>query len=123
MAKRKPRTPRPPKRNRPPEKSGEIQVSGRERTQFKPGQSGNPKGKPKGTRHGLKALIEAMEAEGVDIVALAIQRAKKSNSVLIKLLDKLVPCAKSIEIRDESSGARKVIFEEVKQDDVGDGGN
>ncbi len=117
MAKRKPKTPRPPKRKRPPEKSGEIQVTGRERTQFKPGQSGNPKGRPKGSRSGLKALLEAMEEQGIDIIALALARAKKSNSVLCKLLDKVVPTAKSIEIRDETKGQRSVVFEQSEEDD------
>jgi hypothetical protein len=38
---------------RRPESTGEKQVTGRELTQFKPGQSGNPKGRPKGSRNKL----------------------------------------------------------------------
>ena len=38
---------------RRPESTGGKQVTGRELTQFKPGQSGNPKGRPPGTRNKL----------------------------------------------------------------------
>jgi hypothetical protein len=38
---------------RTPESTGGKQVTGRELTQFKPGQSGNPKGRPKGSRNKL----------------------------------------------------------------------
>ena len=36
-----------------PESTGGKQVPGRELTQFKPGQSGNPKGRPQGSRNKL----------------------------------------------------------------------
>src|SRR5262245_59976555 len=39
--------------NRRPEATGGKQVTGRELTQFKPGQSGNPKGRPEGARNKL----------------------------------------------------------------------
>ncbi|MGA7038515.1 MAG: DUF5681 domain-containing protein, partial [Pseudolabrys sp.] len=39
--------------NRRPESTGGKQVTGRELTQFKPGQSGNPKGRPQGSRNKL----------------------------------------------------------------------
>jgi len=38
---------------RRPESTGGKQVTGRESTQFKPGQSGNPGGRPKGSRNKL----------------------------------------------------------------------
>src|SRR5215471_8053701 len=38
---------------RRPESTGGKQVTGRELTQFKPGQSGNPAGRPKGSRNKL----------------------------------------------------------------------
>ncbi len=117
MAKRKPKTPRPTKR-KSPAKTGEKPGDQDTKTgRFVKGNRANPNGRPKGSRSGLKALLEAMEEQGIDIIALALARAKKSNSVLCKLLDKVVPTAKSIEIRDETKSQRSVVFEQSEEDD------
>ena len=47
-----------------PEDTGTQQARGRKATQFKPGQSGNPMGRPKGARNRLGTrFLEALEAD------------------------------------------------------------
>lgn len=60
---------------------------------FKPGQSGNPKGKPKGTRHKVTMLAEKLldgECEG--LVKKCIQMAMDGDTTAMKLvLDRILP--------------------------------
>jgi hypothetical protein len=62
-------TSRPDLRLVTPETTGKEQGRADERTRFKPGQSGNPGGRPKGTRHKLsedffEALLECWQEGG-----------------------------------------------------------
>jgi hypothetical protein len=81
--------------------------------------SGNPAGKKPGTRHGLKYLIESInrdeDATGENFLDLVIKRAKKNPVLMAKILDKLVPSAKSIEIIDADADKRqrKVTFRKI----------
>jgi hypothetical protein len=72
-----------------PDKTGRQQASGR----FRPGQSGNPKGRPLGSRHKVSLLVEQLiegEAEALTQAALAL--AKAGDGALLKaLLDRLAP--------------------------------
>ena len=60
---------------------------------FKPGQSGNPAGRPKGARHRTTMAIEALlEGEGEAITRKAIEAAKAGDMVAIRLvLDRICP--------------------------------
>ncbi|MBK7162639.1 MAG: hypothetical protein IPH79_09150 [Sphingomonadales bacterium] len=61
--------------------------------QFKPGQSGNPAGKAKGTRHKATLAIEAlMEGDAEAITKKAIEMAKGGDAAAIRMcLDRLAP--------------------------------
>lgn len=68
----------------------------REDTQFKPGQSGNPAGRPKGSRSKLseaflRALADDFEANGVETVAeLRISDPDKYIATIGRLMPKLM---------------------------------
>jgi hypothetical protein len=60
---------------------------------FKPGQSGNPKGKAKGTLHkATRAALELLEGDLEAITQVCIEKAKDGDLMAVKLiLDKLLP--------------------------------
>ena len=60
---------------------------------FKPGQSGNPKGKARGTLHrATRAALELLEGDLAAITQVCIEKAKAGELLAVKLiLDKLLP--------------------------------
>ena len=73
-----------------PDKTGSKQARGR----FRPGQSGNPKGRPQGSRHRVSLLVESLiEARAEDIANMALRNAiEGGDPVLLRaLLDRLAP--------------------------------
>lgn len=69
--------------------------------QFTPGQSGNPAGRPKGSRNKVTLAIEAlMEGEAEDITRKAIEAAKAGDLTAIKMvLDRVAPAPKERTVR------------------------
>jgi hypothetical protein len=72
-----------------PAKTGPKQARGR----FKPGQSGNPAGRPAGSRHRVSLLVEQLiENEAEALTRAALTQAKAGDGALLKaLLDRLAP--------------------------------
>ena len=64
-----------------------------ETTQFRPGQCGNPAGRPKGARNKITVAIEALiDAASTDIATKAIELAKAGDATMIRaLLDRAAP--------------------------------
>lgn len=81
-----------------PENAGDKQ-GGR----FKPGQSGNPAGKPKGARNATTRLVEALlDGEAEELVRDALKRAKDGDVPTLRLfLERLVPPRKDSPISIE----------------------
>lgn len=69
---------------------------------FKPGQSGNPNGRPKGTKNYITQLEEAIkkyETEtGKQLFERLIQRAFINDNVLLNVVKKFIPDKTSTEI-------------------------
>ena len=65
-------------------------------TRFKPGQSGNPNGRPKGSRHRITLIAEQMvDGAAEEIVGKIIEHAKQGDPTALKmLLDRILPARK-----------------------------
>lgn len=68
---------------------------------FKPGQSGNPAGRPRGAVSAAVRLRREIEANGDDILRKQIERAKQGNPYIAKfLLELILPRAKTLPLRE-----------------------
>lgn len=96
---------------------------------FKPGQSGNPAGKPKGARnHATRALLQLMEGEAEEITRAMVDAAKGGDMAAARfILDKLVPTAKerpvslelpNIDTASDAAGAQNVILQAVAKGEL-----
>src|SRR5829696_722650 len=65
-------------------------------TRFQKGQSGNPKGRPKGARHRTTIAMELLlDSEGERLTRKAIEMALNGDSVALRLcMDRLLPVRK-----------------------------
>jgi hypothetical protein len=98
-------------------------------TKFKPGQSGNPAGKAKGTRHKVTLAIEKLlEGEAEALTRKAIDLAKAGDMQALRIcMDRLAPPRKdrsiafempSIETVDDLPAATRAIMDAVSIGDI-----
>jgi tetratricopeptide (TPR) repeat protein len=75
------------------EMTNNSENSGRHQGQFKPGQSGNPAGKPEGTRNKATLAVEALlDGEAEELTRKAIELAKGGDLTALRLcMDRLLP--------------------------------
>lgn len=83
-----------------PENTGENQAPPGERGsdgKFRPGQSGNPSGRPRGSRNRATRLAQdLLDGESEELVRVAIKRAKKGDPIALRLcIERLVPVRRS----------------------------
>lgn len=85
---------------------------------WKPGQSGNPSGRPKGSKNKVTLMKIVLEGElrtqlgphMADILAKAISMAKAGDPAMMKLLiDKTVPTTKASD--DEANDKEKIVIQ------------
>ena len=67
---------------------------------FEPGQSGNPRGKPRGTRHRVTLLAEKLMADDTEAVMRAVIDAAKGGDMTAArlILDRIAPARKGCPI-------------------------
>ena len=69
---------------------------------FKKGQSGNPKGRPKGSANKRDELWQAInkiqKGKSRTLIEHAITKAYEDNTILVAILRKLIPDLKAVEI-------------------------
>ncbi len=78
---------------RTPAKTGEKQINS---TRFKPGQSGNPNGRPKGSRHRVTLFAEQLvDGAAEEVVNKVIEHAMHGDPNALKLLmERILPVRK-----------------------------
>ena len=79
-----------------PEKAAGVQD-----TRFQPGQSGNPSGKPRGTRHRITIAVEALlEGQHEALTQKAIEKALSGDTIALRLcLDRIAPARRDAAIK------------------------
>lgn len=66
---------------------------------FKPGESGNPDGRPKGSKDKRTAIRELLQPHAEDLIKKAVELAKAGDTTALRLcLDRLIAPIKGIEM-------------------------
>jgi len=85
---------------------------------FKPGQSGNPSGRPKGALNKYTELSrELLSENGVMIVQKVIEKAMDGDVACLKMcMDRIIPAHKAVEIKHENQDmAINIVVESIGQ--------
>lgn len=103
----------------------ESSVKDESKSLWKPGQSGNPKGRPKGSKNKLSLLREAVleSAENIvlsnfeDIVQATVELAKQGDATALKIVwDRIIPAKRTVEDKVEGEDKMNISISIVGMD-------
>ena len=88
------------------DKTAEVQTPEKPHYQFKSGQSGNPKGRPKGSRNKItRQIMDLFDENGEQVAAALVARANKGHVEAARIvLDRIAPVPKTPKIDPEALG-------------------
>ena len=106
-----------------------AKTGGQQATQFKPGQSGNPNGRPAGSRHRTTLAIDALlDGDAERLTRKAIEMALRGDGTAMRLcLDRIAPARKdrpvpftlpTLETAADAKGAAAAIVRAVSDGDL-----
>jgi len=100
-----------------PETTGEKQEHGSVATRFKPGQSGNPAGRPKSSRNKLgEAFIEALHDDFAENGAAAIKAAREESPLgYVKVCASILPRDLNVNINPLEELTDEQLIERIRQ--------
>lgn len=98
--------------------STEDRMRGVKPYQFKPGESGNPAGRPKGSKNRMKLLAEQLIGNNAKaIVKKVIDMALHGNEACLKMcMDRILPAQRAVDgAQGEKQAAINIFIEAAKQ--------
>jgi hypothetical protein len=98
--------------------SKEDQMRGVKPYQFKPGESGNPLGRPKGSKNRMKLLAEQLIGSNAKlIVKKVIAMALNGNEACLKMcMDRILPAQRAVDgLQGEKQQAVNIFIEAAQQ--------
>lgn len=83
---------------------------------FKKGQSGNPSGRPKGTKDKRTELRELLRPHAPVLVEKAVEMALDGDTTALKIcLDRIIPAMRSVEIKSDQHEAYESLVDKVER--------
>ena len=83
---------------------------------FQKGQSGNPSGRPKGTKDKRTELRELLQPHAPALIEKAVEMALEGDTTALKMcLDRIIPAMRSVEITSGQNEEYESLVEKIER--------